>query len=484
MVADSELLRQYVETGAEEAFAELVRRNLNLVYSAALRQVNGDVHLAQDVAQSVFADLARKAGSLYRRPVLAGWLYTSTHFAAAKARRAAFRRHSYEQEAQQMQELLPSAAQDVNWEKLGPALDAAMHDLKKSERELLLRRYFENCRLAGIGSELGLSEDAVRKRLERALEKLRGVLRRRGITTTASLASVLCANAVQVAPAGLAAGVTSAALAGGFAGTGVGFGIFNLMAMTKLKAALAGALVIAAAMVPVRMQQRHVKLQRTSDSLQRQLAQLQTENENLSNEVARARSAQAMSKEQLSELLRLRGEAGRLRQQAKELAASRTENQARHAPTNGGPDLAATLENQTPAPFQIRLVVDDPDEAVDTVTNNVQAAIGGAAPETLRVRKTPLMDSTSIQSASAVTDALSGAAHVEVILTEEGRELFAQATKANLNKRLAIMLDGQSYSAPTIKGEITGGKVQITGSFTEEQAQEFASKINQAIASH
>ena len=87
MTPDSELLGRYARTRSEDAFAELVQRHVNLVYSAALRQVNGDAHLAQDVAQTVFTDLARKATSLMGRHTLTGWLYTSAHFAAAKIAR-------------------------------------------------------------------------------------------------------------------------------------------------------------------------------------------------------------------------------------------------------------------------------------------------------------------------------------------------------------------------------------------------------------
>src|SRR5579871_3098726 len=82
-VADSELLRRYADERSEVAFAELVRRHLDLVYSVALRQVAGDVHLAEDVAQQVFAALARKAGTLVGRPALSGWLYRSAHFTAS-----------------------------------------------------------------------------------------------------------------------------------------------------------------------------------------------------------------------------------------------------------------------------------------------------------------------------------------------------------------------------------------------------------------
>src|SRR5215510_1433592 len=104
MRCDGDMLRDYAQRRSEEAFAELVRRHVDLVYSAALRQLNGDVHLAQDVTQTVFSDLARKAGSLSDRRDLAGWLYTSTHFAAAKAVRTEQRRHTREQEAHAMQE--------------------------------------------------------------------------------------------------------------------------------------------------------------------------------------------------------------------------------------------------------------------------------------------------------------------------------------------------------------------------------------------
>src|ERR1700722_4312114 len=102
MTPDGELLRRYAEAGSEAAFAELVQRYVDLVYSAALRQVNGDAHLAQDVSQAVFTDLARKAAALSRHEVLTGWLYTGTHFAATKAVRSESRRRTHEQGARAM----------------------------------------------------------------------------------------------------------------------------------------------------------------------------------------------------------------------------------------------------------------------------------------------------------------------------------------------------------------------------------------------
>src|ERR1700687_416383 len=106
MIDDNELLLRYAEQGSEPAFAELVQRHLGLVYHAALRQVGGDTHRAQDVAQTVFTDLARKAPTLTGRATLTGWVHTSTRFAAAKVRRADFSRLRHEQEATTMNALL------------------------------------------------------------------------------------------------------------------------------------------------------------------------------------------------------------------------------------------------------------------------------------------------------------------------------------------------------------------------------------------
>src|SRR5271169_5291090 len=141
MTPDGELLRRYAEGQSEDAFAELVRRHVNLVYSAALRQVNGDEHSAKDVAQTVFADLARKAGSLARRESLTGWLYTSAHFAAAKIVRTENRRRDREEKFMcDPNETAPDASRaealaEAGWEKLRPMLDDAMHELKETDRE-------------------------------------------------------------------------------------------------------------------------------------------------------------------------------------------------------------------------------------------------------------------------------------------------------------------------------------------------------------
>ena len=233
MRSDGELLQRYAEASSEEDFAELVRRHLDLVYSAAVRQLNGNTALAEDVAQSVFADLARKAMALSARPSLTGWLYTSTHFASAKVLRVEQRRHQREREAQAMHELQQDPGPDRDWEQVRPLLDQAMHELKSADREAILLRFFENRRLADVGLKLGLNENAARMRIERALEKLRVVLSRRGINTTAALSVILSTHAVHAAPAGIAAALTSTAFASG--ASGAGLGLVATLFMKKLK---------------------------------------------------------------------------------------------------------------------------------------------------------------------------------------------------------------------------------------------------------
>src|ERR1700733_4803517 len=140
MTPDAELLARFARTNSEDAFAELVKRHVNLVYSAALRQVNGDAHLAQDAAQTVFSDLARKAGPLSRRESLTGWLYTGAHFAAAKIVRGENRRRDREEKF--MREPVHETAPEPVWETLRSMLDDAMHELGETDREAILLRYF------------------------------------------------------------------------------------------------------------------------------------------------------------------------------------------------------------------------------------------------------------------------------------------------------------------------------------------------------
>jgi len=257
MTDDSTLLRRYAENRSEGDFVELVQRHLNLVYSAALRQVNGDTHLAQDVTQLVFTDLARKSAQLANHRVLAGWLFTSTRFAASKLVRSARRQQAREQEALLMQEHSPSdPAAQFDWERVRPVLDEALAELSEGDREAILLRYMSNCDFAQVGARLSLSENAARMRVDRAVDKLRGLLARRGATSTAAALSLALANqAVAAAPAGLAATVTGAALAGtGSAAT------LTFMSLTKLQLTLAGAILVTGAGLFVVQDQKNTAL--------------------------------------------------------------------------------------------------------------------------------------------------------------------------------------------------------------------------------
>jgi RNA polymerase sigma factor (sigma-70 family) len=315
MTPDSELLRRYVGTHSEAAFAELVRRHLDLVYSVTLRQVNGDAHLAQDVVQTVFTDLARKAASLARRATLTGWLYTSAHFAAAKIVRTENRRR--DREEKYMREPIHESSPDpgcaggfaearADWEKLRPVLDDVMHELKEADREAILLRYFENRPFAEVGVKLGLNENAARMRVERALEKLRGLLAGRGVTTAAALASVISANAVQIAPANLAVTLTAASTAAAGAGT---FTLLKIMTATQLKLGISALVVAGATTAFVIQHQAQEKLRAENGTLTQQLSQLQADNQGLSNRLATVGDSKSLSDEQLNELLQLRAEA-------------------------------------------------------------------------------------------------------------------------------------------------------------------------------
>ncbi|HEY4248225.1 MAG TPA: sigma-70 family RNA polymerase sigma factor [Lacunisphaera sp.] len=236
---DAQLLRRYAQERSEPAFTALVQRNVNLVYFAALRRVGGDRHLADDVTQRVFTDLARKAPSLLNRPVLTGWLYTSTRYAAAQAVRSEQRRRQYEQEAHAMRETdsMPAA----NWEQLRPVIDEALDELNERDREAVLLRYFENRPLADIGAKYRLSPDAARMRVDRALEKLRTLLARRGIASTSSaLATAFIAQSGLAAPAGVIANVVSASLGQAGATTAVTLALWKILAFVTVASLGAG----------------------------------------------------------------------------------------------------------------------------------------------------------------------------------------------------------------------------------------------------
>ena len=224
MTNDAELLREYVESQSDAAFAELVGRHFNLVYSTAFRMVR-EAALARDISQSVFIQLARKASTVRDGNALPGWLYQVTHCQAANALRAERTRRQREGDAMMQAQLDTNTA----WEYIGSGLEEAMRTLSLAEQNLIVMRFFEEQSWREVGNVLALSEDTVQRRAARALEKLRAHFARRGITATASLIGLtIAANAVQAAPVGLASTVATAALTGA-----AGSGSFNLLTVIK-----------------------------------------------------------------------------------------------------------------------------------------------------------------------------------------------------------------------------------------------------------
>jgi RNA polymerase sigma factor (sigma-70 family) len=356
MTSDLDLLEQFAREKSQDAFTELVNRHVNLVYSAALRQVRSP-QLAEEIAQSVFADLARVAATPSSPKILTPWLYAITRRTAIDVIRKESRRQLREQIAVGMNDMNATSA---DWTQIEPLLDDAMAALDETDRSAILLRYFENNNLRELGVALGTSDDAAQKRVSRAVERLREFFSKRNVTIGASgLAILISANAVQSAPIGLALTIANASLA---AGTTLTF--MKIATATKLKLAF-GAIVIASAVTAfVFQQQNQTKLHGENGSLQRQIAQLQTDNASLSNRIAETGEVKKLPDEQFIELLKLRGEVGVLRRQLGELAGKNHTSQDVNA-------SMFALDTNSPAP-QIHIKA-----KFLTMPNDVLAGLGG-----------------------------------------------------------------------------------------------------------
>ncbi|HVS51808.1 MAG TPA: sigma-70 family RNA polymerase sigma factor [Opitutaceae bacterium] len=348
MNEDAALLREYAELRSEAAFAALVERHVSLVYFAALRRT-GDAHLAEDIAQRVFTVAAQQAGALARHASLAGWLYTTTRFIAAKAMREERRRKNREQEAQLMHELSAPETAANDWEKLRPVLDAALDELGGRDREAVLLRCLEGRAFAEIGAALRLSEDAARMRVDRALDKLRARLERRGVTSTAAaLGAALAAQSAAAAPAGLAAAVTGGALASATSvgAAGAALKIFHFMSTTKISLGIAGAVAVAATMITLQQRRTNEALRGELLASRQQVAaltQLRAENQKLA---AERTSIEDGARAEHEELLQLRAarEAFRQRQAAAAARGGASASGATVAPGGGAAPGMTSIE--------------------------------------------------------------------------------------------------------------------------------------------
>jgi RNA polymerase sigma factor (sigma-70 family) len=309
--SDVQLLREYAEHGNESSFREIVVRYADMVYLSALRRVTSP-DLAQDVAQTVFTDLALKSSSLVQSLAptvsLIGWLYLSTKFAALKLLRSDRRRQAKERQAMELFD--PTMEGTPDWDHLKPVLDKAMDDLQDEDREALLLRFFKNHDFRTIGQYLGVSDDTAQKRVSRALEKLRIHLAKIGVSTSVvALSTSLSANAVSGAPAGLAATLSTVALAGASVSASTAIITAKTIAMTLLQKSLISCTI--AAVVGLAIYEVHQNSQlREQAALLKKVAQ---ERDEADKKLADMQAENAQLRQIPSELLRLRGEVGRLR---------------------------------------------------------------------------------------------------------------------------------------------------------------------------
>jgi RNA polymerase sigma factor (sigma-70 family) len=339
MVDDSELLRRYAESRSEPAFAELVQRHLSLVYHAALRRSGNDAHRAADVTQTVFTALARDAAKLSRHSMLTAWLHAATRNAAIDATRSELRRKNREQTAHIMQQISTTTAGPADWDRVRPVLDEVMDELGEHERAAVLLRFLEEQPFAVVGKKLAVSEDAARMRVDRALDKMRALLARRGIaSTTAALAATLAHEASAATPPGLAASVTGSALAkAAAAGGGAAATTFSLFSAGKI---IVGLIVAAAATTAGWLveYQANAKLRDERDALHERLVatadQARSENSHATPADGSARD----------ELTHAREEIAKLRD---ELQTTK-EDSARNTASSGG--IMSSLSAASPVP--------------------------------------------------------------------------------------------------------------------------------------
>jgi RNA polymerase sigma factor (sigma-70 family) len=259
---DWQLLNDYATGNSEEAFRALAERYAGMVYHAALRQ-SGNPDTAQEITQAVFIALARKAGKIPKQTILYGWLFRATRFAVLKRLRDDDCRRRREEQALDMQNQTQSDDSDAAREKTAALLDDALELLSSSDREAVMMRYFGDKSHKEVAPALGVSEDTAKKRVSRALERLRAIFARHGVAVpSAALAASLAAHSAQAAPLGLPAAIAAAAVAKAPAASSavaLAEAVVKIMAWAKAKtaAAVAAGVLFAAGTTTVTVQQIH-----------------------------------------------------------------------------------------------------------------------------------------------------------------------------------------------------------------------------------
>jgi RNA polymerase sigma factor (sigma-70 family) len=484
METDAQLLGRYVKDRDENAFAEVVQRHLALVHAAACRETQGDEALAKDVSQLVFVELARQAGRLTQHPALAGWLYTSVRRVYANLRRSDQRRMRREQEVFTMNPSTPATASEPSWVELQPVIDDALHELKESDRHAVVLRFFKGQSFSEIGSTLNLTENTARMRVERALDKLRGLLARRGVkSSTTGLAAALGVANLNSVPTAYATAISHAAVLAAAAAPTVS-ALTILGTMTKLKLTTAGLAIIVALALPIwqqtqvhRLTNENAALCEKLDTARAQLAAIPA-SPPVSN-------VAGLNEKDFRELLRLRGEVGGLRNRLKQA----NQLQSTLKSTNAS-DMVASSDSQATTNFTAKL---------NTVVGKGQTLVtGGWAVEPGRrcfVFITPTIDAGNDPSASKTVSCtskfvtmpddlveqagLKDYASQETVISKGGlysedqtRELMKMLEATSKVDLLAspriTVLDGQQGEVENGNEAIHGPKINVTPTITAD----------------
>jgi len=201
-----DLLVEFRRTRSEKSFSDLVRKYTNLVYSVARRRTSNDL-LAQEVTQLVFIKLAKAPPKTDSDADLVGWLHRTTVNLSIDLWRSEARRRLREEQAVAMQ---AEPAHDSSWTELSPELDSSLDELPDTDRHALLLRFFDEKSMREVGAALGVSEEAAKMRVSRAVERLRTALSSKGVGCgSIALAGLLAERSVEAAPAAFAASLAT-----------------------------------------------------------------------------------------------------------------------------------------------------------------------------------------------------------------------------------------------------------------------------------
>lgn len=474
MIADDlDLLGLFNREQSQAAFTELVNRYLNLVYSAALRQVRSP-QLAQEVSQSVFTNLACNAAKLKTNTVLSAWLYQVTRHAAIDAVRREARRQAREQIAFQMSNLNDTTSAD--WSHVEPLLDEGMDTLEAPDRTAIIMRYFENKSLREVGQALGVSEDAAQKRVSRAVERLREFLGKRGVPIGASaLAALASANAIQAAPTGFAMTVaTSAIVASAGVSASNAIALTKTIAMTTLQKTIITAMASIAVVAGLYEAQQISKLRSQVQTLQmqkeqqaelsNQVAELRRERDLATNALAAARAENAQQKKNPYEVLKLRGEVGRLRQENASIGSK-----SGLSKVTANPESRKMLRDQQKMGMsviykglakQMKLTSEQTDKLNDLLADHIMENVGYVT-TALREKMTPeLINGLFAAQEQALQE------QMQSLLGPEGMGQYQDYTKNLLS----------TLTAEQFKGMLTGDDAAKA-----EKAKQMSQAIQQAV---